>query len=251
MHVDHQAALCGDLAERGDARGAVGHGPLEMRDAADHVDALVERALEILRRRSASGSSRPAGRRRAAGRYRARSRRFTSSSASTAEQAVVADVDMAADGEQPLRDGEIAIAERPLDTASTVRSGFSSPHSAMPSSSVPDWLSRGRPSDSVASMWKWQSTKGGDTSRPVASMMRPASRGNARLDGDDPAAGAGDVDAGPAVREGGFLDEEIERTGHQRSSLRNGISRLAGARALRETSAMATMVRTKGSIRNT
>ncbi len=75
--------------------------------------------------------------------------------------------------------------------------------------------------------------------------------GDPCFDADDLAAGAGDVDAGAAVRQGGSLDEKIERTGHQRSSLRNGISRLAGASALRETNAIATMVKTKGSIRNT
>ena len=121
----------------------------------------------------------------------------------------------------------------------------------MPSRSVPDWLSRGRPSDSVASMWKWQSTKGGETSRPLGVDDPAGLGGDARLDGGDLAAGAGDVDAGAAVGERRALDDEIDRTGHQRSSLRNGMSRLAGARAFRETSAMATMVRTKGSIRKT
>ena len=114
---------------------------------------------------------------------------------------------------------------------------------------MPDWFSRGSPSDSVASMWKWQSTKGGDTSRPLASMVRPASAVICGSTADDLAAGAGDVDAGAAVGQRGVLDEEIDR--HQRSSLRKGMSRLAGARALRETSAIATMVRTKGSIRKT
>ena len=93
--------------------------------------------------------------------------------------------------------------------------------------------------------------KGGDTSRPVASMVRRRLAGNAGFDGDDLAAGAGDIDAGAAVGEIRILDEKIEATGHQRSSLRNGISRLAGASALRETTAIATMVKTKGSIRNT
>jgi len=37
---------------------------------------------------------------------------------------------------------------------------------------VPDWLSRGRPSESVASMWKWMSTNGGETRQPCASMTR-------------------------------------------------------------------------------
>ena len=39
----------GDLAERLQAARPVRHGALEMRDAADHVDALVERAVEVLR----------------------------------------------------------------------------------------------------------------------------------------------------------------------------------------------------------
>ena len=85
MHVDHQPALRGDLAERGDAGGAVGHGALEMRDAADDVDAEVERAVEVLRR----------GRRAVVAVLRkgdelqvdiGRDRRFTSSRASTASR---------------------------------------------------------------------------------------------------------------------------------------------------------------------
>src|SRR5215213_8166998 len=60
-------------------------------------------------------------------------------------------------------------------TASGVRSGFSSPQSAIPSSSVPDWFRRGRPSESVASMWKCTSQKGGLTRQPAASIVRPAS----------------------------------------------------------------------------
>src|SRR5215475_11385952 len=49
-------------------------------------------------------------------------------------------------------------------------------------------------------------------------------------------------------------EERTDKTivaGDQRSSLRNGVSSAAGARALRETAAMATMVSTNGSIRNT
>ncbi len=58
----------------------------------------------------------------------------------------------------------------------------------------------------------------------------------------------GDVDALPAVGQGGAADHQIE---HQRSSLRNGTRRAAGARALRDSTAMATMVSTKGIIRKT
>ncbi len=44
----------------------------------------------------------------------------------------------------------------------------------MPSSKVPDWFNLGCPSDSVASIWKCASTKGGDTKHPPASMISPA-----------------------------------------------------------------------------
>ena len=58
------------------------------------------------------------------------------------------------------------------------------------------------------------------------------------------------VDVGDDTSAGdGGLDEEVEF--HQRSSLRKGMSSAAGARAFLDTSAMATMVKTKGSIRNT
>src|SRR4030088_820654 len=45
----------------------------------------------------------------------------------------------------------------------------------MPPSNVPERLRRGRPTDRVASMWKWESTKGGASRRPCASMVWPAS----------------------------------------------------------------------------
>ena len=47
MQVDHQAALRGDLAQGAHRGRAVGHRPLEMRNAADDVDAEVERPLEV------------------------------------------------------------------------------------------------------------------------------------------------------------------------------------------------------------
>ena len=65
---------------------------------------------------------------------------------------------------------------------------------------------------------------------------------------DDAAAGNGDVLARPAVGQVGVADEQVE---HHRSSLRNGLSSAAGGWALRDTTAMATMVSTNGSIRNT
>ena len=45
MHVHHQAPLAGKFAQQAHGFGAVGHGALEMRDAADHVDAHGDRAF--------------------------------------------------------------------------------------------------------------------------------------------------------------------------------------------------------------
>ena len=153
----------------------VRHRALEMRDAADDVDALVERALEILRGgrraeiavlrkgdelqvdigRDPSSSPRAARRRRSAGRRRCRhacgwragpSRRRGRSSGAPAPS-------------PPRRSAAASARPRARCLRAACRTAFM----------------RGRPSDSVASMWKWQSTKGGETSRPVASMTRPAS----------------------------------------------------------------------------
>ena len=48
MHVDRLAALGGDLAQQLHAGRAFAHGALEVRDAADDVDAQVQRALEAV-----------------------------------------------------------------------------------------------------------------------------------------------------------------------------------------------------------
>jgi hypothetical protein len=52
---------------------------------------------------------------------------------------------MCADGEQPLGDGEIAIAQRPLDHRLMGEDRLQLAPDAIPSSSVPDWLRRGMP----------------------------------------------------------------------------------------------------------
>ena len=71
MQIDPQSARGGDLAQRPHRGGAVGHGALEMRNAADDLDAAIERPLEISPPPWASENSRPAERRRAGGRDRA------------------------------------------------------------------------------------------------------------------------------------------------------------------------------------
>src|SRR5262245_14717887 len=55
--------------------------------------------------------------------------------------------------------------------AACVNDGFSSRHSSMPSSSVPERFTRGMPYVSAESMWKCASTNGGETSCPCASMV--------------------------------------------------------------------------------
>ena len=54
MHVDPQAALRRELAELADGLGAIGHGALEMRDAADHVHAAIEGGDDPLGQRAGS-----------------------------------------------------------------------------------------------------------------------------------------------------------------------------------------------------
>ncbi|MCY1425536.1 hypothetical protein D9M71_413250 [compost metagenome] len=54
VHVDAQAALGGQFAEDAHRFGAVGHRPLEVRDATDHLDAQVQRALEVVQRAGAA-----------------------------------------------------------------------------------------------------------------------------------------------------------------------------------------------------
>ena len=126
------------LAQQPHALRAVGHGALEVRDAADHVDALVERALQVVAARPASAARRPAETRRAAGRGRARRARLHLEQRVDRQQPRVADVDVRADREQALAPPPSrSRSARARRSPPAVSSGFSSPHSAMPSSSVP------------------------------------------------------------------------------------------------------------------
>ena len=103
-----------DLAQRAHGSRAVRHGALEMRNAADDLDALVERALEI---RDRGGRAVVAVLREGdefevdVGRDLA----LHLEQRVDREQPVVADVDMAADREQALGHREVAIAQRALD----------------------------------------------------------------------------------------------------------------------------------------
>src|SRR4051812_6986517 len=71
----------------------------------------------------------------------------------------------------PCAADQRTISDARSKTSSSVSDGLSSPHTWMPSISVPLSLKRGRPTVSDASRWRWQSTSGGVTSRPSASIV--------------------------------------------------------------------------------
>ena len=113
VQVDHQPASCGDFAQGLHRRRAFRHRAFEMRNAADDVDAEIERALEIPRR----------GRRAEIAVLRKGDQLQVEiglypllhlEEGLDREQAIVADVDVAAHGEKTLRHGEIAVAQRAL-----------------------------------------------------------------------------------------------------------------------------------------
>ena len=97
-------------------------------------------------------------------------------------------------------------------------------------------------------MWKWLSTKGGVTRHPAASISLRAAGVDRRRQLLYATVLNRDVAAPPAIRQVGVANDEVQ---HQRASLRKGLSRAAGASALRDTSAIPTMVSTNGSIRKT
>ena len=47
MQVQHQATFCSDLSQPGHRPPAIGHGAFEMRDAADHIHAHIQRAQQV------------------------------------------------------------------------------------------------------------------------------------------------------------------------------------------------------------
>ena len=111
MQVDHQAALCRDFAQFRHRARAVGHGALEMRDAADDVDAHVERADGVLarRRRAIEPVLREGDQLQV---DIGRDRLLDVEQRLDRQQPVVADIDMGADGEQAHRHRPVAIGER-------------------------------------------------------------------------------------------------------------------------------------------
>jgi hypothetical protein len=114
VHVDHQAALFGNRAQRRNAGGAVRHCAPEMRDASDNVDSLVESALKVLHGvwRSVIAILRKSDELQI---DVWRNLPLHVEQRVDGEQAVVATVDMAADGEKSARRRQIAIAQSALD----------------------------------------------------------------------------------------------------------------------------------------
>ncbi|MNN25578.1 hypothetical protein D3C81_1390560 [compost metagenome] len=108
MHVDHQPPLTGEFAQQAHGFRAVRHGALEMRDAAHHVDAHGDRALQIV---EGAGTAQDAVLRE---RHQLQieirrhlpldvEQRFDG------QQARVADIDVRADGQQATRHGPVAV----------------------------------------------------------------------------------------------------------------------------------------------
>ncbi|MDT4818852.1 hypothetical protein FQZ97_519530 [compost metagenome] len=114
VHVDQLAALGRQLAQQLHAGRAVGHGALEMRNAADHVHALVERAREVVdaARRAQHAILRKGHQLQVdVGRHLA----LHLEQRIDREQAGVAGVHVRADRQQALGHGPVAVRERTFD----------------------------------------------------------------------------------------------------------------------------------------
>ena len=113
MHIDHQAAFGGDLAKLRHRARAVGHGALEMRNAANDVDAHVQRANGVFKRRGRAIESIL----RKGDQLQVdigRDRFLDIEQRLDGEQPIVADIDVAAYGKQAHRHRPVAIGERPI-----------------------------------------------------------------------------------------------------------------------------------------
>jgi len=123
VHIDQQAALGGDLAQAGDRGATFGHGPFEMRDAADDLDAAIERAQQVLFgvRRAVEAILRESDQLQI---QIGRDPAFDFEQGIDREQALVADIDVAADREQAARHRQIAVGERARDQCIRVQLRF-------------------------------------------------------------------------------------------------------------------------------
>jgi hypothetical protein len=108
-----QAALGRQLAQHAHRLGAVGHRALEVRDAADHVHAHGQRALEVVQRPGAQHAVLGKGHQLQVEVGRTRSLHVQQRL--HGQQARVADVDVRADGQQALGHRPVAVGQRALD----------------------------------------------------------------------------------------------------------------------------------------
>ena len=114
MHVHQQPALGGQLAQQPNAGSAIGHGALEVRNTADHVHALVQRAAQRVKR--AGRPQQTILRKRHQLQIDVRRHAFFDVQHRVdRQQARVADIHMGADRQQPLGNGPVAIGKRALD----------------------------------------------------------------------------------------------------------------------------------------
>jgi hypothetical protein len=113
MHVYHQAALGRDLAEGAHGGGAVGQGALEMGNAADHIDAAVQRQFQQFHRarRTVIAILREGHELQV---QIGRDLFLHLEQGIDRQQPRIADVHMAAHRQQPLRHRPVAIGQGPL-----------------------------------------------------------------------------------------------------------------------------------------
>ena len=213
MQVDAQAALGGDLAQGAHRRRAVRHRALEMRDAADHLDAAIERPREVLdrARRAVEAVLRERDqleieiRRHAPLHLEERTH---------GEEPVVADVDMGADGEQSLRDREVAIAQGALDHRLVRQEGLQlaperdafEERAGLVEARLAERERRVHMEMGIDERRR-DEMAGGVQHRCCASVERGA-------DGGDPSGANDDILAGAAVGQGGVADDQVVAHGH-------------------------------------
>ena len=123
MHVHQLAAFGGDLAQQLHAGRTVRHGAFEMRDAAHHVHAQVECALDFLQ---ATGCAQHAVLREC-DELQVDVRRHAALDLQQrlhGQHAGVAGVHVRADGQQPARHGPVAVSQRAFDQRFLREQGF-------------------------------------------------------------------------------------------------------------------------------
>ena len=209
MHVDHQAARGGDLAQLGDRARAVGHRALEMRNAADDVDAHVQRTnCAVARgRRPVEAILREGDQLQVdmvADLVAHRQERFD-----TLQPVLVGGVDMAADRKQAHRDSPVAIVEGAgldlLDALERLQ--------LAPQRNAFEQGTRRIDARRAVGERRVHVEMGVDEGRRDETARRvdnpPGLGVDCRLDGGDATLGDRDV-GGPAVRHDPALDDQVE-----------------------------------------